>query len=240
MRWHCKQRSRSESTTTYTHKKVKEKPSTKMVSLEKSHPLGAAPQVNPREFLLSDSEEESEISLVRVQDKGSKSQLALEELAGVPARGIVDTGADITIMGPELFKRVASVAKLKKRELKKADKVPHTYDRHEFKLDGCLHLDINFNDKTMNTAMYLKMDVHDDLLLSEGVCHHLGIVAYDPSVLRQTTSQSTTCPFARSVRVSLVSSVRLAPSKETLMSVQVESQDLKGSLLLEPVLDFTK
>ena len=162
------------------------------------------------------------------------------ELAGVPASGIVDTGADITIMGPELFKKVAAVAKLKKRRLKKADKVPHTYDRREFKLDGRLDLDINFNDKTMNTAVYLKMDAHDDLLLSGGVCHHLGIVAYQPSVLRQTTSQSTSWPFGRNVRVSLVSSVWLAPSKETLVSVRDESQDLKGSLLLEPVFDFTQ
>jgi len=162
-------------------------------------------------------------------------------VAGVPANGIVNTGADITIMGPELFKKVASVARLKKRQLKEADKVPHTYDRHEFKLDGRLDLDINFNDKTMNTAVYLKMDAHDDLLLSEGVCRHLGIVTYHPNVSRQITNQSLVLqPFARSVRVSIVSSVRLAPSKETLVSVRVESQDLNGSLLLEPLDDFTQ
>ena len=153
--------------------------------------------------------------------------MALVEVAGVPANGIMDTGADITIIGPELFKKVASVAKLKKRQLKKADKVPHTYDQREFKLDGCLYLDINFNNKTMNTAVYLKMDAHDDLLLSEGVCCHLGIITYHP-VSRQTTGwNGTPHPFARSVCVSLVSSVRLAPCKETLVTVQVDSQDLK-------------
>ena len=195
--------------------------------------------MNPLDYLLSDSEGEDTVSLIRVEDKGSKSQLAPVEI-GVLANGIMDTGADITIMGPELFKKVASVAKLKKRQLKKADKVPHTYDRREFKLDGRLDLDINFNNKTMNTAVYLKMDAHDDLLLSEGVCCHLGIITYHPSVSRQTTGRNgTPHPFAQSVCVSLVSSVRLAPCKETLVTVQIESQDLKGSLLLEPVLDYT-
>jgi len=31
--------------------------------------------------------------------------------------------------------------------MKKVDEVPHTYDWHEFKLDGLLDLDINFDDK---------------------------------------------------------------------------------------------
>ena len=140
---------------------------------------------DPYMFLLSDSEEEDNtVSLVRVQDGGSKSQAAQVEVAGVPAYGIVDTGANITIMGPELFKKVAMVAKLKKRQFKEADKVPHTYDRHQFKLDGRLDLDINFDDKTINTPIYVKMDAYDDLLLSEGVCRHLGIVTYHPSIKR--------------------------------------------------------
>ena len=38
----------------------------------------------------------------------------------VQAVGIIDSGADITIMGSELFKKVATTARPKKRELKKA------------------------------------------------------------------------------------------------------------------------
>ena len=41
--------------------------------------------------------------------------------------GIIDSGADITIIGGELFKKVATGAKLKKRDFKKPDKVPRTY-----------------------------------------------------------------------------------------------------------------
>ena len=36
----------------------------------------------------------------------------------------------------------------------------------------------------MRTAVYIKMDAHDQLLLSEGVCHQLGIVTYHPDVQR--------------------------------------------------------
>ena len=51
---------------------------------------------------------------------------------------MIDTGADITIMGGTLFKKIASVAKLRKSKFKKADKRPHTYDRKQFSLDGRL------------------------------------------------------------------------------------------------------
>ena len=192
-------------------------------------------QEDPHTFLLSDSEEEDKtVSLVRVHDGGSKSQTALVEIAGVPAYGIVDTGADITIMGPELFKKVAMVAKLKKRQFKEADKVPHTYDRRQFKLDGRLDLDVNFDDKTINTPIYVKMDAYDDLLLSEGVCRHLGIVNYHPSIKSKATKQTEKVhSSARSVRVSLVDSIRLTPHKETLVSVKVDTQELRGPLLLE-------
>ena len=137
---------------------------------------------------MSDSKEEDKtVSLVRVHDKGSKSQTALVEIAGVPAYGIVDTGADITIMGPKIFKKVAMFAKLKKGKFKKPDKVLHTYHRRQFKLDGQLDLDVNFDDKMINTPIYVKMDAYDDLLLSKGVCRHLGIVNYRPSIKSKVT-----------------------------------------------------
>ena len=59
---------------------------TNMVSSEETE---AAPQPeDPFRFLLSDSDNEDIISLVRVEDKGSKSQTALQEVAGVPVHGI--------------------------------------------------------------------------------------------------------------------------------------------------------
>ena len=41
-----------------------------------------------------------------------------------------------------------------------------------------------------NTPIYVKMDPYDDLLLSEGVCRHLGIVNYHPSIKSKATKQT--------------------------------------------------
>ena len=70
----------------------------------------------------SDSEED--IRMVRVQDRGTKPRYVEVGIQGVPASGIIDSGADTTIMGGELFKRVATSARLKKKEFKKPDKTP--------------------------------------------------------------------------------------------------------------------
>ena len=128
--------------------------------------------------LLSSSEDESEahVSLVRVHDLGSQSQCVKVEIQGVPAEGILDSGADITIMGGDLFRRVAVIAKLRKRDLKNTDKIPRNYDQRPFKLDGRMDLDITFNGKAIRTPVYIKIDAHEQLLLLEGVCRQLEII----------------------------------------------------------------
>ena len=51
-------------------------------------------------YLLSDSEDdESHVGVVHVTDGGSKCQSAKVLIGGVPLYGIVDGGADITVMG---------------------------------------------------------------------------------------------------------------------------------------------
>lgn len=100
-----------------------------------------------------------------------------EEFPGVLAYGLIDAGADITIICGKLFERVATVAQLKKRNVRKADKTPRTYDRRTFKLDERMDLDSSLKGKTRNTPVYIKMDAADQLLLSEGVCRDLGVVA---------------------------------------------------------------
>ena len=52
---------------------------------------------------LPDSDEEGVVRVteVRVEDKGSRPQLARVNVSGVPLDGVVDTGADITIVGAE-------------------------------------------------------------------------------------------------------------------------------------------
>ena len=47
---------------------------------------------------------EPNVSVVRVEDKGSQSRCAHVQIQGVPADGIIDTAADITVISGELFK----------------------------------------------------------------------------------------------------------------------------------------
>ena len=106
--------------------------------------------------------------------------------------GVIDTAADVTIMGGEMFKKVAAVAKLYKRNFKPADKISYSFDRKPFRLDGKLELDVSFKDCTITTDVYVKMDASEQLLLSEGVCQQLGIVTYHPEVDTQPQEVSTT------------------------------------------------
>lgn len=85
----------------------------------------------------------------KVSNSGSCSQLARVDIYGVPADDIVNTTADITIMGGKLFALVAATARLKKRNFQKPDKVPRNFDRREFQLDSCMEMDITFEGKTL-------------------------------------------------------------------------------------------
>lgn len=63
--------------------------------------------------------------------------------------GIIDSRADITIIGGDLFCKVATAVRLKKKDMKQPDKTPRTYDQKIFLLDGKMDLNISFGDKTM-------------------------------------------------------------------------------------------
>lgn len=95
---------------------------------------------------------------VRIKDTRSKAQLASVNIQGMPVEGITDKGANITILGGYLFKRVASMVQLRKKDFRRPDKTPQTYDRRSFTLHGCMDLDITFGDKIMSTPVYVKMD----------------------------------------------------------------------------------
>ena len=94
---------------------------------------------------------------MRIDDKGSRQQYADVVVEGVPATGVVDSGAEITIMNVKLFARIAAVARLKKSQLKPPNRVPRTYDRRVFTLDGRVDLDVSFDSVTMRTPIYIKV-----------------------------------------------------------------------------------
>ena len=78
-----------------------------------------------KDFLYSSDEDMTApgVSMVRVADKGSQPQFVRVQIQGIPAYGFLDSGAAITIMGDTLFQKVATAARLKKRDLKKPDKI---------------------------------------------------------------------------------------------------------------------
>ena len=81
-----------------------------MGTSEEPSPSESTPTQNePFNFLYS-SDSDGDVCTVRVSDTGSKPQCARVMIQGVPVIGIIDTAADITIMGGSLFQKVASVA----------------------------------------------------------------------------------------------------------------------------------
>ena len=73
------------------------------------------------------------------------------------------------------------MARLKKN-FKEAYETPRNCDWKPFSLDGRMDLDVTFNDTTIKTPVYIKMNAPDQLLLSKGICHQLGIISYHPDV----------------------------------------------------------
>ena len=69
--------------------------------------------LDPTDFLYSLDSDDGNVCVVRVEDKDSKLCIVMVDVHGVPARGIIDSGADITIINGDLFQRVATVACLK-------------------------------------------------------------------------------------------------------------------------------
>ena len=62
----------------------------------------------------SDEESDERVSTIRIKDQGSQPQCVQLELQGVPAYGIVHSGADITIIGGKLLRKMSAVVKLQK------------------------------------------------------------------------------------------------------------------------------
>ena len=162
--------------------------------------------------------------------------------------GVVDSGSDITILGGEMFKKVASVARLRKKDFQPPDKTLRNYDQQPFTVDGRIDIDVAFQDKTMKTTVYVKMDAPKDLLLSEGVCRQLGILTYYPEVQplrirrgektseKSTETKETDCQVSM-VRVRLVQGLQLLPGQSMPVEVELSCQELKDthcSLLFEP------
>lgn len=197
--------------------------------------------VDPMKFLYSSDSDDGSVHVVCIEDKGSKPRRVLVNIQGIPASGIIDSGADITIINGDLFQKVATVARLKKSGFKKPDRIPVTYDQKPFTLDDGIDLDITFAGKTMRTAVYIKVDACDPLLLSEGVCHQLGIISYHPDAEDVKPLGDKQCKqlVVPSERVKLIKAVWLLPRNDVKVLVQLEGNYyLSGLILIESDADW--
>ena len=101
------------------------------------------------------------------------------KIEGVPVTGLNDTGSDITIIRGNLFYQIISAAHLKEQSFSDTEQKACTYDQ---KPDGQMDMKISFGEKVVVTTVFVKLIAPDQLLLSETVCHLLGIVSYHLSV----------------------------------------------------------
>ena len=100
-------------------------------------------------------------------------------------------------------------------------------------------MEIQFGDKVMKTAVYIKMDAHDQLLLSEGVCRQLGIITYHSDVNVTHGSKKHIEGKITTVRVKLMQSVQLLPHQSLKVDLQLDKQSPtaignEDMVLLEP------
>jgi hypothetical protein len=63
---------------------------------------------------------------VRINDGGGRQQYAEVLIEGVLARGVIDSGAKISIINGKLFSLIAAIARLKKSRLKPPDRISKT------------------------------------------------------------------------------------------------------------------
>ena len=144
------------------------------------------PQLNECRSLLplyssSDGSESDHIHVVQFYDSGSQPHYAKVQLKGVLAQGIVYSGADVSIMGAELFKKVAATHKIKKKAFQEPDKsLIHMIRRRS-------HLMVTqapagyFLQREDNTDTSVREDgcsQSDQSLLSESVCKQFGILTH--------------------------------------------------------------
>ena len=173
------------------------------------------------------------MNLVRVKDEGSHSRLAKVLIQGFPAEGIIDSGADITIMNGDMLKKISTAVRLKKKDLRPADKSPRAYNRQPFTLDGRMDLEIAFGERAMTTPVYIKMKAHDPLLLSEGVCRQLGIITYHPEVVCKNDDEPSKEVAVPMVKVQLLQSTKILPRQSVQVTARIE-EVAQGTWLLKP------
>ena len=94
-----------------------------------------------------------EASVSTVQDKkvmqtttGTPKSIEVQ-IEGLPIRGIIDTGSDITILSGTAFQEIVTACGIKREQFKPPDTTTCSYGHQPLKLDGQLDLQVKFGEK---------------------------------------------------------------------------------------------
>ena len=89
----------------------------------------------------------------------------------------------------------------------------------------------------MRTVVYIKMDSRDPLLLSERVCHQLGIISYHLDV--EDTAPKATDNTSNQLFHQLIHVVRLLPRHDVKVFIHLEGNDeLCGPVMIKLDIDY--
>ncbi len=88
----------------------------KLVSSETAEEESVQQLSDPLSLLYSSDSDSDGVCQIRVSDHGSKPRYANVLIKGVSAAGVVDTGADITMVNGALFAKIAAATRLKKKD----------------------------------------------------------------------------------------------------------------------------
>jgi len=95
--------------------------------------------------------------------------------------GLIETRSDITIILGDLLYLIVSTTELDASMIRPANQGACAYDQRPIPLDGEIEVNIGFGEKTFcitRSSRCIKFVAPDKLLLSEVVCHKLGVVTY--------------------------------------------------------------
>ncbi len=121
-----------------------------------------------------------------------------------------------------MLKKISTAVRLKKKDLRPADKSPRAYNRQLFTLDGRMDLEIAFGERAMTTPVYIKMKAHDPLLLSKGVCRQLGIITYYPEGVCKNEDEPSKEVAVPMVKVQLLQSTKILPRQSVQVTARIE------------------
>ena len=159
-------------------------------------------------------------------------------LQGGPEYGLIDSCADISIIGGSLFKRT-TVAKLRKQDFQKVDRTLRTYDQKPFSLDGRIDL---FADKRCEPPSTSKWTLTISCFCRRASAGSLGLLRRTVGEVAKVARRRKLLPnlkkrpLPQQVRVSLVQSEHFLPHQSRMVEVKTDSTRIHdgGCVLFEP------